>query len=142
MTTIKKDISLPNSTSEMFALVTDLEKYPDFISWCKQIVVHSRTPTQIRATGMITKFGKDVQFSFIYTLYPNSMIQIHLLNTGPFKSFSALWRFTDTAQGSKLTLELEYELSNTFIRWVLTPIIKNEVSNVLKDFSNRAKVVY
>lgn len=141
-TEIRKEIDTPYTTAQMFDLVTNIEQYPEFISWCKKTVVQSRKPNQIRASLIGNKLGNDFGVNFVYGLFPNSMIQVTLMETGPFRIIDILWRFTQTDKGSKLILELKYELSSIWLRWTLSPVIKNETSNILKEFLARANTIY
>lgn len=143
MTTIKKSENVPVTPAQLFALVNAIETYPEFLPWCKKAVVHGQAPNQIKASMLGSKWGIDFSFGFIYLLHPNSMIEIRLMNTGPFRYVKALWRFTDLgAAGTKLGLEIEYEFNSAFLGWTLTPLIKNECSKVLKDFYNQARKIY
>ncbi len=143
MTDIKKSLVVPYTSTQMYDLVTNLEKYPEFISWCKGVEIHSQAPYKIKASLRAVKLGMDFTFPIIYQLEPNQSIKIFLLNKGPFRNIEALWRFQIVNNNAtQLGLEIQYELSNTFLGWTLTPLIKNEVNHILKDFSKRAVQIY
>jgi len=143
MTEIKKNIVLPYTSTQIYDLVNDLERYPEFISWCKGVSIHSQTSYKTTASIQASKFGMDFTFSIIYQPEPSKMIRIHLLNNGPFRSIEALWRFkTLTNHETQLGFEVQYELSNRLFGWTITPLLKNEINHLLKDFSARAEKQY
>lgn len=143
MTDIKRSITVPFSSMQMFDLVKNLASYPEFLSWCKASRVQNQTPYKIQATLEASKFGMDFTFSILYQLEANQLIKIFLLNKGPFRTIDAFWRFRsiDNHQ-SQLTFELHYQLSSAFLSWTLTPLIKNEVNHVLKEISQRARKIF
>lgn len=143
MTEIKKNIVLPYTATQIYDLVNDLEKYPEFISWCKGVTVHNQTSYKTNASIQASKFGMDFTFSIIYQLEPSKMIRIYLLNNGPFRSIEAFWRFQTITNGeTQLSFEVQYELNNRLLGWTLTPLLKNEINHLLKEFSIRAAKYY
>jgi ribosome-associated toxin RatA of RatAB toxin-antitoxin module len=141
MTEIKKSITLPYTSKQVYDLVSDLVHYPEFLSWCKGVTVHSKTPYKTNVSINASKYGMDFTFSVLYQFEP-TIIKIYLLNKGPFKSIDAIWRFQAlTDNETLLSFEMNYELSG-LIGWTLTPILKIEVNALLKDFSERAKKLF
>lgn len=143
MTTIKKNAEVPYTTSQMYDLVTAIQDYPKFLSWCKEATVQSRTPQKIQATIHGEKWGINFGFSFMYQMQSSNMISIHLMHTGPFRFIKSLWRFQPLDKGGcQFGFELEYEFANPFYNWTLTPLIKGESNNIMKAFAARAKEIY
>ena len=73
---------------------------------------------------------------------PNSRIDIGLVD-GPFKHLQGCWQFTTTdGTGSRIVLNLEFELSTAVLRRTLGPLF-NEIANSMVDaFCRRAKELY
>lgn len=142
MTVIKKSETVPYTDAQLFDLVTDIEKYPEFLPWCRAAIVSERTDRLIKASIQGTKLGKDFTASFIYRLIPNKGIDIQLIYTGPFRKIVPQWRFEALGGKTKFSFEIEYEFGNVLLGWTLSPIIKNEASNLLKEFIRRAKTLY
>lgn len=70
------------------------------------------------------------------------MIEMHLLE-GPFRHLHGFWRF-ESLRGSacRVSLDLEFELSNRLLRLTVTPIF-NQIANSLVDaFAKRARDIY
>ena len=144
MTNIKKSVNVPYTTTQMYDLVTRLEQYPEFISWCDGASVQSRTQTKLVATLHGSKLGINFSASIIYLLHPSDLIEIRFMYTGPFRQIQGFWRFETIAgkEGSQFSFELQYEFSNAMLGWTLSPIIRSEAGKLLNDFTERAKKIY
>ncbi len=143
MTQVKKTTKVPYTVAQMYELVLDVDRYPEFLPWCKAATINNRGQNRIQATIRGQKLGIDFVASFYYYLQPNKMITIQLLYTGPFQQIEGAWKFDWASNNeSQFTFELNFEFSNRILGWTLTPIIKNESSNLLRDFVNRAKAIY
>lgn len=142
MVTIKKTAVIPYKIEEMSSIVTDLEKYPEFLSWCQNATITTRDKNKIRASIQGSKFSFHFAFPFIYYLHSPKLMGIHLVGR-IFKHIDGFWRFeTIEKGGSRLTFELNYEFSNAFLNWTLTPLIKSESGTLIKNFCQRAKNLY
>jgi ribosome-associated toxin RatA of RatAB toxin-antitoxin module len=143
MTVIKKALEVPYTTEQMFEIISAVEHYPEFVSWCKKTIIQSRNPHTQTATVYGHKIGISFAFTMVNQLQANRMIDIHLMNTGPFRQLKAAWRFEMAENGrSRFIFELQFEFINRFLGWTITPIIKNEASNLMQEFRQRAKALY
>ena len=57
MPTILKSVHVQRPAAAMFALVDDVERYPEFLPWCSKTVVHERTAEVTRASLDIDHHG-------------------------------------------------------------------------------------
>lgn len=129
----------------MFALVDDVEAYPQFLPWCKSATVWSRDGDEVRATVELAKGAIQKSFTTLNRLQRNKMIEMRLVE-GPFHHLEGFWRFDSLGEGAtdacKVTLDLEYEFSNALLAMTVGPVF-NQVANKLVDaFCQRAEVVY
>jgi ribosome-associated toxin RatA of RatAB toxin-antitoxin module len=126
----------------MYVLVDDIEAYPRFLPWCDDTRILYRDGDLVKATIGITKRGFDLSFTTCNRLQKNKMIEMRLLE-GPFRHLQGFWRF-ESLRGSacRVSLDLEFELSNRILRLTMTPIF-NQITNSLVDsFVNRAREIY
>jgi ribosome-associated toxin RatA of RatAB toxin-antitoxin module len=142
MTTINKSALVPYSPAEMFALVDDIDTYAEFLPWCRQSRVLSRSEDEVRATIEIAKGGVEKAFTTCNRNQHNKMIEMRLVE-GPFKHLEGFWRFDALGeQGSKVSLDLEFEFASRMLSMVVGPVF-NQVANSLVDsFHKRAIQVY
>jgi len=142
MTCISKSALVPYSPTEMFALVDDIDSYPEFLPWCSKARVVSRSDDEVCASISISKSGVDKTFVTCNRNQKNKMIEMRL-KEGPFKHLQGYWRFDPLGdEGCKVSLDLEFEFSSRVLGMVIGPVF-NQVANSLVDsFQQRAVDVY
>lgn len=142
MRNVNRSALVTYSAAEMFALVDDIEAYPQFLPWCGSATVHKRDELIVEATIDIRRAGVHKSFKTRNTLDKNKQIDISLLE-GPFSHLSGSWQFQSLAgKGCKITLILEFEFENRLTNFFFGQVFE-EISNSLVDaFTRRADVVY
>lgn len=142
MTTINKSALVPYQVAEMFALVDDINAYPQFLPWCKSSTVLSRTEDEVKATIEIYHSGLHKSFTTCNRNMNNKMIEMRLLE-GPFRHLEGFWRFDELGEdGCKISLDLEFEFSNRLVGMAFGPIFSQIANSLVDAFCNRAKEVY
>jgi ribosome-associated toxin RatA of RatAB toxin-antitoxin module len=142
MTVIQKSTWVPYKPSQMYDLVDDIEKYPEFLPWCSKTIVHSRDKDEVRATIQFAKGGFHHSFSTINRLQKNKMIEVRLLE-GPFRKLEGFWHFYELESGGcRVSLDLEFILSNRLLDLTVGPILQSITSNFVEAFGKRAEQLY
>jgi ribosome-associated toxin RatA of RatAB toxin-antitoxin module len=126
----------------MFALVDDIDRYPEFLPWCESAEVLSRNEDEVRATLNLSKGGVHKSFSTLNRRQPDKIIEMRLLE-GPFKHLEGFWRFESLGEKAcKVSLDLDFEFKNRMVGLVVGPVF-NPVANSLVDaFCKRADDLY
>lgn len=140
MKLIKQEGVAPCAPIQLFRLINSVEHYPKFLSWCKEATIQSRNSSTIQATVLIRKYGISFHCPFKYTLRSShNEIVVSLPSGGPFDAVAGLWQFQAFNQQTKFsfTLKLDYQ-PTWWVNYILIPIIKSEVKNLIKDFAQRA----
>lgn len=142
MTTIQKSALLPYSAAQMYALVDDIESYPEFLPWCKDARVLSRDADEVHAEIHIAYGALNKSFSTTNRLQQNKIIEMRLV-AGPFQQLEGFWSFAELGSaGCKISLALDFKFSNKLVELVIGPAF-NYIGNTLVDaFCQRAKQVY
>ena len=142
MTTINKSALVPYSPAEMFALVDDIEAYPQFLPGCRRTQVHSRSADEVRATIELSKGGVDKAFTTCNRIQQNKMIEVRLIE-GPFKHLNGFWRFDPLGgEGCKVSLDLEFEFASRLLSTVVGPVFSQIANSLVDSFLKRAVEVY
>ena len=142
MTLINKFALVPYSPAQMFALVDDIETYPEFLPWCKSTRILLRTEDEVRATIELSKGGVEKAFTTCNRNQKNKMIQMHLIE-GPFKRLEGFWRFDALGNdGCKVSLDLEFEFSSRMLGMVIGPVFSQIANSLVDSFQKRAVDVY
>lgn len=141
MTTISKNALVRYSAAEMYALVNDIETYPQFLPWCRSARVLSRQPEEVRATLEMARGGIQKSFTTLNRMQADKMIEIRLID-GPFRHLNGFWRFDDLAeQASKVSLDMDFEFA-PLLDLVLGPVFHPIANSLVDAFHRRAMDVY
>ena len=145
MKTVHKSVLIWHSAAEMFALVTDVARYPEFLPWCDQSSVVEQT-----ADGMIAKIGISIagirqSFTTRNTHQADRKVTLKLLN-GPFSRLDGAWEFSpvgDPAQRAcKVDLTLSYDFDNIALGALVGPVFGKIAGSLVDAFVKRASAVY
>lgn len=142
MATVKKSALVLYSAAEMYALVGDIEAYPQFLPWCRSTTILSRNEDEVRATIEMAKGGVHKSFTTCNRMQRHKMIDIRLLE-GPFKRLEGYWRFEPLrADASKVSLDMEFEFANQLLRVAVEPVFKQIANSLVDAFCARAVDLY
>ena len=143
MKNIRKTAIVAYSAEKMYNLVKDIEKYPEFLPWCSDILVQ---PLDTENTELATLFIEFHGFkqSFTTKNHNSPFESITMtLEKGPFRQLDGKWTFTTLPGGrSRVDLELNYEFSNGLFEKMLAPIFDMVSITLVDSFHQRARSVY
>ncbi len=126
------------SADAFYAMVEDIESYPSFLPWCAAAQVLEREPGRTLATLTLTAKGVRQSFTTENSNLPGRSIDMRL-RKGPFKKFSAAWRFTPLQpQAAKVEFTLEYEFSSRVVAALLEPVFRRIADGTMEAFARRA----
>ena len=142
MTTVHKTALVPYSAEQMYALVNDVNAYPEFLPWCASTRVLHQTDKTMSAE-LTMKAGKISQsFTTSNTMIPGKSIEVGLVK-GPFKRLTGGWNFQQEANGHCLiTLDMTFEFKNRLLKMALEKVFNTITNNLVQSFTERAKTVY
>lgn len=142
MTHIHKTALVQYSAHEMYVLVNDIAKYPEFLPWCKAVKILVQKPEEIVAGITMGGVGLEKSFTTANRLVPDQRVEMALLE-GPFSHLKGLWVFQVLGeQGCKISLDMEFEISNKILRLSLSPVFTKIVNNLVDAFIERARKLY
>lgn len=142
MRNVQRSALVPYSAAQMFAIVDDIESYPEFLPWCSSTKVHFREDDAVEATLELQRGELSKQFRTRNTNQPTESIEMALVD-GPFRHLQGSWRFTQLSEeGSKVELDLSFEFASSVVDVIFGRFFE-EVCNALVDaFRKRADAVY
>lgn len=138
MRKVNKSALVPYPAAQMYALVNDVERYPEFLPWCRGAQVISHTESEMHARLDLARGGLHKTFTTRNALEPGRAITMTLEN-GPFRHLEGRWQFLDLGpEGSKVTLDMEFEFAGMVLDLMAGPVF-HEICNSLVDaFIRRA----
>lgn len=125
----------------MYALVNDVEAYPQFLNWCSGARIIAADEDQMTAELDVRFAGISKSFSTINALDPPHRIGVQLRN-GPFQSLEGAWTFTGTPAGCTITLDLDFTVSISPLGFILSGAFEEIVRSQMDAFIARARNVY
>jgi len=137
MKEISRSALVEHPASEMYALVDDIESYPRFLPWCMEARVE-QTDGRTRAALTAGMAAVRQSFTTLNENHPESSIHMRLVE-GPFKHFSADWRFTPLKHDAcEIAFALRYEFSSRALGKLLEPLFDEIADTMVDAFTRRA----
>lgn len=145
MKTVHKSVLIWYSAEEMFALVTDVDRYPQFLPWCDHASVRTNEDQSVSAEIGIAFSGIRQSFSTVNTHVPGRQVRMKLVH-GPFSQLEGEWNFTplgdETQRACRVELSLTYGFSNMALGKLVGPVFDKIASSMVEAFVKRAEQVY
>jgi len=142
MSVVEKTVLVPHSADQMFTLVDDVAKYPEFLPWCGGTEIETQTDTMTVATIYIDYLGVKQHFSTANTKTRPTAMQMGF-KSGPFKTFDGAWQFKPLSDSAcKVVFRLEYEFSNAFFEKMIAPVFHKIADTFVDRFVARAEEIY
>ena len=145
MKSIHKSVLLWHSAHEMFALVTDVASYPQFLPWCDQANVVDQTESAMTARVGMALSGLKQSFTTRNTHEADRKVTMKLVD-GPFSMLDGTWEFTPLGDGSqracKVEFRLNYGFSSSTLATLVGPVFDKIAGSLVDAFVKRADQVY
>lgn len=145
MKTVHKSVLIWYSAEEMFALVTDVAKYPEFLPWCDHASVLALEPGGMKAEIGIAFSGIHQTFTTRNRHVEGRQVVIELVD-GPFQHLDGQWKFMPLGQpgqrACKVELELHYSFKNAALAALVGPVFDKIAGNLVDAFVKRAEHTY
>lgn len=142
MTTLSRSALVPYEPHQMYALVNEIERYPEFLPWCRSVDVHERSEDMVCATIELAKSGVHKAFTTRNRMQAGKMIEIGLVN-GPFSHLHGFWRFEHLGETAcKVSLDMEFDFSNRLLGLAVGPVFGQIVTSLVDAFVKRAREIY
>ena len=142
MKSSNKKITINHNAKQLFNIVLDLEKYPEFIPWCIDMRIHSKKANEIFADMYVLyklllpqKFGSHVIFNVkklnIKTIYID----------GPLKDLKTDWQFNPISRSKTIVnFSVHFEFKRFLhqkLAEIFYPLIENKMIESFKQRANQ-----
>jgi coenzyme Q-binding protein COQ10 len=137
-----------HKASEMFDLVADVERYPEFVPLCRSLKIRQRTPksdgTEVIVADMAVSFKltREAFTSEVMLDRPNLKINVRYLR-GPFSSLENRWTFEPRGEGAcDVGFYIAYEFKSRMLALLMGSMFDAAFARFSAAFEKRADVVY
>ncbi|MGY8936272.1 MAG: type II toxin-antitoxin system RatA family toxin [Alphaproteobacteria bacterium] len=143
MATHSEQRSLPHSSEQLFGLVADVEKYPEFLPWCVGARIRSQESDLLVADLMIGFNGLNEKFTTQVKLDRVAMKIDVIYQDGPFKYLNNRWLFMSKNAGAcDLDFFIDFEFKSRFLQALMGPLFGEAVRRMVGAFESRALHLY
>ena len=126
---------------QMFDLVADIGKYPQFLPWCSASRVKSRSP-QEEVADLTIAFGPFREtFTSRVALQRAHLVRVTYEN-GPFRYLNNQWKFSPDPRGCKVDFFVDFEFKSRLLQSAIGVVFNQAVSRMVNAFLKRARSVY
>jgi ribosome-associated toxin RatA of RatAB toxin-antitoxin module len=142
MREVNRSALVPYTAEQMFALVEDIERYPDFVPWVVAAQVIERTPDAVVGRLEMQRSGVREKFTTRNVLTRPKEIAMTLVE-GPFRTLEGRWTFEPIAErGVKVSLSVRFEFASAVLGLLLSRSFEKNFSELINAFVERARETY
>jgi ribosome-associated toxin RatA of RatAB toxin-antitoxin module len=142
MLVVERTALVTYTPAQMFALVNDIPRYPDFLPWCIAARVEDVSATERIASLKIARGVLQTEFTTRNTLIQDSQIQMQLTH-GPFRDLSGEWHFDAIgSRGARVQFRVEFEFKNRVTAAAFNAVFESLCGTIVDAFAQRAQRVY
>jgi coenzyme Q-binding protein COQ10 len=126
---------------QLFDLVADVDKYPQFLPWCVGARVRSRSATEVVADLTIGFGPFRESFTSRVTLQRPEKISVRYEN-GPFRYLNNQWGFRSESGGCRVDFFVDFEFRSRILQAAIGVVFNEAVRRMVNAFLKRARDVY
>jgi len=146
MPTHSEKRQMPYKAEQMYDLVADIAKYPEFLPWCTGARIRSQREIEggsIVDADLIISFKMfRERFTSRVTLHPeNHKIEVEYLD-GPFKYLVNYWHFIPSETGCTADFHVDFEFKSKVLQALIGVVFGEAMRRIVKAFEDRAKALY
>jgi len=139
---IKRSALVTFSPEQMFDLVIDVERYPQFLPWVAGAELHQRSERDLLASMEMRRSGVTERFTTRNEFDRPSFMTMQLVD-GPFRVLYGRWTFTPIGEaGTRVELEMRFEFANPVISMLFGKAFEQSCGQLIDAFIARARQLH
>ena len=146
MPTFETTRRVPFSANQMFAVVADIERYPQFVPLCEALTVTRReagsTHSTLTAIMTVGYHAIRERFTSNVTLRPDRYEIDVVKIDGPFARLTNRWRFREVQGGCEVHFYIDYAFSSRMLSMLMGAVFDKAVRKYTDAFEARARQIY
>ena len=137
---IKKII--PCNKKDLFKMILDIEKYPEFVPWCLNGKINKKIDRvdliEIEADLTVGKGFLNQTYKSHVTYYKDKDKIIVSNIGGPLKYLKNEWQIKEVNNNSEVSFMINFEIKNIFYNMLMTRSFDQGLKNIADAFEKRA----
>jgi coenzyme Q-binding protein COQ10 len=132
---------LPYTPEQLFALIADIERYPEFLPWCVGARITERRPDLVVADLIIGFRMFRERFTSRVGFDPPRRIDVTYAD-GPFRHLNNHWVFERVPGGCRIDFFVDFEFKSRLMQKVIEILFSEAVRRMVGAFEKRARDLY
>lgn len=142
MAEASKTVEMSVSADQLWSVITDYEKYPQFISTVNTVKILSKEPRKVRAHYGIELLGKEINYVLDHEENGPKQMKWTLVESNIMKSNEGGWTIESIGENKiKVTYTLALEFKIYIPGMVLNGLVKSSLPQMLEQVEKRVKEV-
>jgi ribosome-associated toxin RatA of RatAB toxin-antitoxin module len=142
MREVRRSALLPYSTGQMYGLVADVLRYPEFLPWCTGARILADEGEFVTVSLGLQRGLARGSFTTRNRLVPERSVEMRLVE-GPFSMLEGRWEFAPILEaGSRAELLVRFETRGILGGIALGPAFEQICNQMVDAFARRAHQVY
>lgn len=142
MREVRRSALLPYSTGQMYGLVADVLRYPEFLPWCTGARILADEGEFVTVSLGLQRGLARGSFTTRNRLVPERSVEMRLVE-GPFSLLEGRWEFAPIQEaGSRAELLVRFETRGILGGIALGPAFEQICNQMVDAFARRAHQVY
>jgi coenzyme Q-binding protein COQ10 len=133
--------SLPFTAEQMYDLVVDVRRYPEFLPWVAAARIRSDTDNELLADLVVGFKALKETFSSRVLKTPKSKVVVDYLD-GPMRHLHNQWLFEETPDGCIVDFTVDFAFSNRIFEALAGQYFNTAIRKMTDAFVKRAEVLY
>ena len=131
----------PYTPAQVFDIVADVQRYPEFLPWCVGARVFPRERDAFDAEVLVGfRFIRERYRSRVRLARPESIDVTY--TSGPFRHLANNWRFKPAPEGCQVDFFIEFEFRSAMLQRLIGALFHEAVRKMVTAFEGRARQLY
>lgn len=133
---------VPYTRKQLFDLVADVERYPDFLPWCLGARIKRRISDTVFEADLVVGFKMiRERFTSRVELIGSEKVNV-TYKDGPFRYLNNHWVFLEHPEGTCIDFYVDFEFRSKMLQKVMGTLFNEAVQRMVAAFETRARQLY
>ncbi len=133
---------LPHTPEQMYSLVADIGRYPEFLPWCVGARIVRQSEREVLADLLIGFKVFRERFRSKVDLEPATLTIDVAYVEGPMRYLENHWHFRPHPAGCEVDFRVDFEFRSLLLRKAIEPLFHEAVRRMVAAFEKRATALY
>lgn len=131
----------PYAPQQIFDLVADIERYPEFLPWCRAARILERGENSCLAELLISFKHLTEHYTSRVTFSPSHAVEVEMV-AGPFHHLINRWKFTPEGQGTRIDFFIDFQFRSKLLEKLIGGMFTKAANKMAGAFKERANQLY